>query len=383
MSSPLVTTTATNMGVEDPIAEIARLKRTIHELQESISKPNKRPPSMVTLGRGLRRVASLFQDLPVLVQEADRRDGGDDGFFDDEDSVDPESSAADRQRKRDRLYGSFLEVVRLVPSFRQNLLSSDSEGLNSYYSTLTRGANDARSDDISTIKKLVATWLNKNHQTVPSLIPEDRANRGIKHDMTGMLLCPIEYDWNDLDVRANLRGATEGFDISSSFYVRALYKSRRGDPENVEEGFLRSSLLIKTYSAIFMSPSSANHVADEDDDENISPSSSSKATKCNVAQKLNLESVTPRSIAYAAVMLLFSLTDAPQWKPVYNGFSYEHFYNFIIDFFEDVQGLEAKARVKALLVWWNKQIFPTQAAVAKTSRASIKKLNAQRARREV
>ncbi|KAG6849521.1 hypothetical protein C0991_011457, partial [Blastosporella zonata] len=80
--------------------------------------------------------------------------------------------------------------------------------------------------------------------------------------------------------------------------------------------------------------------------------------------------------------LHFSLTDAPQWKILYNNFNYELFYNFIVDYFEDIEGAEAKKHVKALLKWWNKQIFPARATAVANSRASMKKLRAQRARRE-
>ena len=32
---------------------------------------------------------------------------------------------------------------------------------------------------------------------IPLLDPEDRANRGIQHDLCGFLLCPIEFDWKN------------------------------------------------------------------------------------------------------------------------------------------------------------------------------------------
>ncbi|KAG6904791.1 hypothetical protein DXG01_007126 [Tephrocybe rancida] len=114
------------------------------------------------------------------------------------------------------------------------------------------------------------------------------------------------------------------------------------------------------FSVIFTSPSSANCVANDCTNENKAPTDangnniSSKATKSSVTTKLKLEAVTPCTIAYAAIMLHFSLTDAPFWKVTYNNFNYEHFYNFIVDFFEDVDGVEAQKRVKSLLKWWNK-----------------------------
>ena len=79
--------------------------------------------------------------------------------------------------------------------------------------------------------------------------------------------------------------------------------------------------------------------------------------------------VTPRSIAYIAVLvrrflhvlaqliypfqLHFSLTDATYWMSEYNGFNYEEFWEFIVDYFEadeTPQGQEASTK---LLEWWN------------------------------
>lgn len=83
--------------------------------------------------------------------------------------------------------------------------------------------------------------------------------------------------------------------------------------------------------------------------------------------------VTARSIAYAATLvscdhsyylpfihllmfayqLALNLTDVSQWVDVYNGFSFQAFYYFIVDYFEDTPDLASKARADGLLKWWN------------------------------
>ena len=75
--------------------------------------------------------------------------------------------------------------------------------------------------------------------------------------------------------------------------------------------------LLKVYKSIFTSPSSAADVVDnsELESENEPPSkaaklsrSRKKATKHNMASKLNMnDKVTPQSITYAAVQVLFDL----------------------------------------------------------------------------
>ena len=82
------------------------------------------------------------------------------------------------------------------------------------------------------------------------------------------------------------------------------------------------------------------------------------------------DQVTVRAIAYTAVMvcyslsqlsrlidrvvkLHFALTDATHWMSDYNGFNYEEFYEFIIDFFEVDKTAEGRAAATELINWWN------------------------------
>ena len=64
---------------------------------------------------------------------------------------------------------------------------------------LQRGADSARSDDLNRIRACIADWLNAARVRPEILLdPNCRQNRGIQHDVTGQLLCPAEYDWNNL-----------------------------------------------------------------------------------------------------------------------------------------------------------------------------------------
>ena len=64
---------------------------------------------------------------------------------------------------------------------------------------LQRAADSARSDDLNRIRACIADWLNAARVRPEILLdPNCRQNRGIQHDVTGQLLCPAEYDWNNL-----------------------------------------------------------------------------------------------------------------------------------------------------------------------------------------
>ena len=53
--------------------------------------------------------------------------------------------------------------------------------------------------------------------------------------------------------------------------------------------------------------------------------------------------------------LIFSLSTAQEWKCEHNGFHYPIFYNFIIDFFKDVdlEDVATQENIDDLLDWWN------------------------------
>lgn len=67
----------------------------------------------------------------------------------------------------------------------------------------------------------------------------------------------------------------------------------------------------------------------------------------------------------------------------YNGFNYEEFYEFIIDFFEADQTTEGKTASKELCDWWNRYVFdsiPTFAIDASSDKCSQGLLQLERPR---
>ena len=123
---------------------------------------------------------------------------------------------------------------------------------------------------------------------------------------------------------------------------------------------------------IFTSPSSARGNLDEEETpEAQGRRRKSPSKRPSVATQLRMNGqVTARAIAYAAVQvcpsisypswltpspkLHFSLNDATHWMSDYNGFNYEEFYEFVIDFFEEDRTPEGKAAANELLNWWNR-----------------------------
>lgn len=65
---------------------------------------------------------------------------------------------------------------------------------------LQKGAGSARGDDAANLKPVVVSWVgpifDPDHAH-PPLSPTNKSERGFEHHVTGKLLCPIDFDWND------------------------------------------------------------------------------------------------------------------------------------------------------------------------------------------
>ena len=119
------------------------------------------------------------------------------------------------------------------------------------------------------MKTAVANWVNvMSPQPNPLLDPRTRTSRGLQHDITGRLLCPINFNWDDLKwvqsllavhrliferVRAKVRAFHPEYDYASSFFIRCLYANEQGDIQNIEKGFLKSALLVNVNPVPFLS----------------------------------------------------------------------------------------------------------------------------------
>ncbi|KAH9955652.1 hypothetical protein BC827DRAFT_1140968, partial [Russula dissimulans] len=130
---------------------------------------------------------------------------------------------------------------------------------------LQSGANDACSDDTSRLKAAVADWLNSCRPSFETgtlyarlLCTKVKEDHGISNEITGHLLCPIDYDWDNPEICAKLRDAAPEYDFQSSLFLQCLYEGEDRDPQSPQVGFLKGPLLIHAYRHIFTSPSSAS-----------------------------------------------------------------------------------------------------------------------------
>jgi hypothetical protein len=82
---------------------------------------------------------------------------------------------------------------------------------------LQAGANDARSDDTSQLKVAIAEWLNSCNDSNVRISAKVKEEHGIFNDVTGRLLCPIDYDWDDLECVTTFSLSDQSNVLQSSF----------------------------------------------------------------------------------------------------------------------------------------------------------------------
>ncbi|KIJ09481.1 hypothetical protein PAXINDRAFT_87389, partial [Paxillus involutus ATCC 200175] len=223
---------------------------------------------------------------------------------------------------------------------------------------LKHGAEAARSDDSSSLKKVVAQWLNERSPPPrPPIKASLKSRRGLYNDATAELLCPVEYDWSDK--RKNIRGFHPKFLVSAYHWPRFLYKGGLYDRGNPSKGLFKGEFLLMAFKHIFTSPSSTSPDEAEDKDEPPCNRHKLMATgqapgRSHVAALLGMKAVQPRAIAYVAVQLQFSLSSCKSWRNNDAGFEHDVFYNHIVNWFEHSKDSRAKARVDEVLLWWNR-----------------------------
>jgi hypothetical protein len=187
--------------------------------------------------------------------------------------------------------------------------SGDAEALETLYKNLRHGSDMARGDDTGKLKSAVVEWVNDIYgPSDPPLRANSKDERGLNNDHTGRLLCPGEYNWDDMSIRTKIREGNVDYPVTAQSWPMFCYASYTCDRDNLEKGLLRSRILVKAFKLLFTSPSSVNTETANEDPHPAKRSKKNKtATRSNVATLIGLRSVTPRSIAYIAVQVCVSL----------------------------------------------------------------------------
>lgn len=115
-----------------------------------------------------------------------------------------------------RSFRAYELLARHVPGIEKKLVDMDTNELGAYFRDvcvllwyqggelinpqLRKGSGGSRGDDAANLKPSVISWIvalfeNPN----PPLSPTTKMDRGFEHDITGRLLCPMDYNWDDME----------------------------------------------------------------------------------------------------------------------------------------------------------------------------------------
>ncbi|GBE90064.1 hypothetical protein SCP_1800860 [Sparassis crispa] len=248
----------------------------INFTENGCAKKGKLDPKLAVLHRHGKHFACMvegFTLMAVIINEGIAHDNASKGP-DTEASFDP-------------------ELNDMIPDVVEDLFYGNADA-KEIATVLQDGMASARSDDTSSLKEAVVTWLRKDiAMSGKDLNPKCKPGRGFNHPVTGALLCPAALDYGDPGVQQALKEHTAVIDsspIDGTHWPTFVYAGTY-NPDLPWVGMLRGSLL--TFIHIFLGPSLANYNDKEHAiDENIMPESPNQSTRCGNAEMNGMTAVT-------------------------------------------------------------------------------------------
>ncbi|KAG2085142.1 hypothetical protein BD769DRAFT_1681782 [Suillus cothurnatus] len=289
---------------------IAVLEEELEIIKQDRGTKQRKTTFYVAQGRAIRRMVVLYTNLEDLITENDHR-------YEEQEST----------REQDRLQYGYILFAQVLPWLHERLAELDINDCKDMRKKLKRGADAARGDDTSTLKDLVAAWLNEDFHPSQLLRSDDKQSRGFLHD-----------DWGNNRVKVGIRERTSDYIVSENSWPLFLYEGYKINGDNLEQGLFMSKILVQAFKAVFTSPSSAKE-ADRDG---------------NGADILENNWCAQRQLNQVKHMSFVSVSS---WRTIDGDFDYKVFWNNVVDFFEDVPGPVAQRRVTKLLEWWTRKIF--------------------------
>ncbi|KAG1863857.1 hypothetical protein F4604DRAFT_1683483 [Suillus subluteus] len=172
---------------------------------------------------------------------------------------------------------------------------------------LKKGADAARGDDTSSLKELVATWVNQEFHSSPLIKPNDKHLHSFSIVTTSKKVSSSRSFW--------------------------FWLSKPSSHDLPQQGKLKVMVMELIFSRIAGAP---GRNLDRRRKSRLMLSSS------NLMRKVR-----------------FALSSVTSWHTVDGDFDYEAFWSNTVDFFENVPSPVTKRKVDKLLKWWTRKIFGT------------------------
>ncbi|KAG1728231.1 hypothetical protein EDB19DRAFT_1642556 [Suillus lakei] len=314
-----------------PTSAEARTKRRIAALEDELQMvkqergtKQRKTNYYVAQGRAIRCMVVLYTSLEDLIAENNHR---------------YEEGSEDATAEQEHLQRGYIALVQVLPWLHDRFAELDIDDCEEMLKKLKRGADAGRGDDTSTLKDLIAAWVNQDFHLSYILKSDDKQSCGFVHNVCGKLLCPAEWDWGNDRVKAGICERTMDYIVSKNSWPLFVYENYSVSSNDLEQGLFKSKILVQAFKATFTSPSSAREADGDGNGADI------------------LENNRHAQRALNQVKVHFALSSVSSWHTVDGDFNYEAFWNNIVDFFEDVPGPVTQRRVNKLLEWWTRKIF--------------------------
>ncbi|OBZ65365.1 hypothetical protein A0H81_14651 [Grifola frondosa] len=210
---------------------------------------------------------------------------------DEDDVIERERLRAEKWAEMERQYNMLLALIPGLKKEIERLEDDEPEALHTLADFLDDMVHKAHSDDVGALHYMVLNYFPKGPK-YPPLDTDLKDRRGFENVTTGQF-CASVHD-----------GDTE---VTADDYPSFLYDQDEYDPEAIDKGFLRGALLVMCFKSLFLGPRNAKKHAGKKENG---------PGKLSLAQKYNITSVTPRLIAYIAVLVHFVLNSQAQWAQI-------------------------------------------------------------------
>ncbi|PPQ82042.1 hypothetical protein CVT24_009921 [Panaeolus cyanescens] len=231
----------------------------------------------------------------------------------------------------------------MVPELSDNLeqLSRDPDLIDLLGLKMMKHVTQTRSNDICHLRDRFLQHLALE-VSADAVLPNkpDKSDCGFKNIHTARLLVPVEL----------LSALNSDPERKLAEFLNGTMQTLPSDDDEQSrplENLLRSPILLRTFKHIFITPSSALGSLDP---------AKAKAIR-GLALKHQMSTVTPQSIAHAAVMLRHAATTITEWKCLDRDFDYDDFYNNIVDLFNKEKEHADFEWIDSTIKWWNISVF--------------------------
>ncbi|KAG1732713.1 hypothetical protein EDB19DRAFT_1911871 [Suillus lakei] len=217
---------------------IAALEDELQMMKQERGTKQRKTNYYVVQGRTICRMVVLYTSLEDLIAENDRR---------------YEEGSEDATAEQEHLQRGYIALVQVPLWLHDRFTELDIDDCEEMLKKLKRGADVGCGDDTSTLKDLVAAWVNQDFHLSYILKSDDKQLCGFMHDVCSKLLCPAEWDWGNDRVKVRIRERTMDYIISENSWPLFMYENYSVSSNDLEQGLFKSKILVQAFKATFTS----------------------------------------------------------------------------------------------------------------------------------